>query len=222
MNRNLVIGLVALILLAGGAIFYATGQSGSSGSATNGGNSGTSNLTEGTLPTSAAGYQTIVAYGDPDAPIKIVEFASLTCPHCATFHKDDLPVLKAEYIDTGKVYLELHPFPLDMLAAKATMLAACGGSKNAAFTQVLFAQQRQWATAGDPIEALAQIAQLGGMARADFDTCMADEALFNSIVKARYDAQANYDIQGTPSFVVNGKLLTQPFTKSTFDEVLAD
>ena len=146
----------------------------------------------------------------------------MTCPHCATFHAEDLPALKRDYIDTGKVYLELHPFPLDMLAAKATMLAACGGDKNAAFTQVLFVQQAQWATSNAPIEALAQIAQLGGMSRADFDKCMADEELFNSIVKARYDAQANYKIQGTPSFVINGKLTSEPFTKSTFDKLLAD
>lgn len=224
MNRNLVIGLIVLILAAGAVIYYATTQPDGAvtpaATAPNG--SGGTDLTAGTLPTSPDGYQAIVAYGDPNAPIKIIEFASMTCPHCAQFHAQDLPALKAEYIDTGKVYLELHPFPLDMLAAKATMVAACGGDKNAAFTEVLFAQQRQWATAQDPNEALAKIAQLGGMSRADFDQCMANEHLFNSIVKARYDAQANYEIRGTPSFVINGKLISEPFTKSTFDKLLAD
>ncbi len=221
MNRNLVLGLIVLIVAAAAVIFYATNQS-DSAPATGATQSQTGNLSEGDLPTSADGYKAIVAYGDPAAPIKIIEFASMTCPHCAHFHKEDLPALKADYIDAGKVYLELHPFPLDMLAAKATMLSACGGDKNAAFTEVLFAQQGQWAASQEPIEALAKIAQLGGMSRADFDQCMADEALFNSIVKSRYDAQANYQIKGTPSFVINGTLISEPFNKSTFAKVLAD
>jgi len=223
MNRNLLIGIAAIILLAVGGYFYMNGQNGGSNGTDTGLNAGsemTGTMNGGEIATSADEYRMIVAYGNPNAPIKIIEFASMTCPHCAQFHGIDLPKLKADYIDTGKVYLELHPFPLDMLAAKATMLAACGGGKNVAYTTALFEQQRSWATAADPIEALASIAKFGGMSREQFDACMGNEALFQSIVKSRYDAQANYKISGTPSFVINGKLLDQPFTKDTFAKVL--
>lgn len=220
MNRNLLIGAVIVILLAIGGYFYVNGQNGGNTGGSGGATANETDLSGGEIAASAADYQSIITYGDPNAPIKIIEFASMTCGHCADFHSLHLPTLKSDYIETGKVYLEVHPFPLDMLAAKATMLAACGGSKNAAYTDVLFKQQRTWTTAPDPIEALAKIAKLGGMSRELFDSCMANEDLFQTIVKSRYDAQANYQISGTPAFVIDGKLLNQAFNKDTFSSVL--
>lgn len=170
--------------------------------------------------------------GDPNAPITVIEYASMTCSHCAAFHVGDPRTpdtkasflhLKETYIDTGKVKFIFRPFPLDGIALRASMLAACSGeSRYMAFTKVLFDQQRQWAFTQDPITALKQIARQGGMSGAAFDQCMANDALQKAVVQSRYDGQNKYNIQSTPSFVVDGKLHAGALSIETLDEILGD
>ena len=100
--------------------------------------------------------------GKADAPVTIVEYASMTCPHCANFHKTTYPALKTKYIDTGKVRFIFREFPLDEVAVAASMLARCaGGEKSMALIDVLFASQDRWAVR-DPLPALMQIARQAG------------------------------------------------------------
>ena len=130
----------------------------------------------------------------------------MTCPHCAAFHADTLPGLKARYIDTGKVRLVLRDFPLDQNALKAAMIAHCAGpERQPQFVEVFFAQQASWARAGDPVQALKQLAQLGGLGPAQVDACLADKALEDAVLQARLEGQEKYDIQSTPSFIIDGK-----------------
>ncbi|MFN4312337.1 MAG: DsbA family protein [Ferrovibrio sp.] len=144
--------------------------------------------------------------GKPDAKITIIEYASLTCPHCASFHADILPALKTEYIDTGKAKLIYRDFPLDNLAFAGAILARCGGpEKYFTFLNVLFAQQRQWATASDPKAALTQIGRLGGVSADQFDKCLADKPLGDFILQQRLDGNQKFNVNSTPTLIINGK-----------------
>jgi protein-disulfide isomerase len=146
------------------------------------------------------------AIGDPKAPVTIIEFASLTCPHCASFHVNTLPELEKRYIDTGKVRLVLRDFPLDEVALKASVIAHCAGpDRYPQFVQVFFAQQAVWARSDNPEQALRQLAQLGGLGADKIDACLADKSLEDAILQARLDGQQKYNLESTPSFIIDGK-----------------
>jgi len=146
------------------------------------------------------------AIGDPNAPVTVIEYASLTCPHCATFHEDVLPGLKERYIAPGKVRLIYRDFPLDERALMAAKLAHCAGPERYfGFIDVLFQTQSNWAQAEDHIVALKQLGKLGGLSEQQMDACFADEELTDSILQSRLDAQNQHDITSTPSFVIDGQ-----------------
>lgn len=144
------------------------------------------------------------AIGSADAPIKIIEFASMTCSHCAHFHNDVLPELKSKYVDTGKVYIEFKEFPLDDAALKATITARClPEDKYEGFIALLFKTQDHWARGINYMTALRQNAKLAGMSDATFDACHADEKLKLAIADWMQQAQEKWSINSTPTFVVN-------------------
>lgn len=147
--------------------------------------------------------------GDPAAPITIIEYASLTCPHCATFHAETLPRLKEDWIETGKAKMIYRDFPLDKYAATASMITRCAPKdKYFTFLNAFYAQQRNWSSAPDPIKVLTQLAGLGGMSKEDVDACLANEALQDGILQMRLEGQMEYEINSTPSFVINGNKIT--------------
>jgi protein-disulfide isomerase len=146
--------------------------------------------------------------GDPAAKVTIIEYASLTCPHCAKFHKETLPRLKAEYIDTGKAKLIYRDFPLDQYALKASLLARCApDGRFFAFLDVLFSEQERWARSEDPVAALTKIGQLGGLSQEAFDACASSEKLTNFVLQQRLTGQQEHSVDSTPTFIVNGKKL---------------
>lgn len=146
-----------------------------------------------------------MAIGRADAPVTIIEFASMTCPHCAKFHQTVLPRIKAELVETGKVRLIYRDFPLDGLALRAAMLARCGGADRFfAFADVIYAQQAQWARAADPQAALRQLGRLGGLSDQEIDACLADRGLEDAVMRSRLDGQQKFQIDSTPAFLING------------------
>lgn len=146
-----------------------------------------------------------VALGKDDAPVTIIEYASLTCPHCAQFHEQSLPRLKQEYIETGKVRLIFRDFPLDGLAARAAMMARCSGpDRYYGFLDVLFRQQKSWATSPKPLDALAQIGRLGGIGAEAFNACMNDKQVEDYVLKSRLQGQNEFKVSATPTFIING------------------
>jgi protein-disulfide isomerase len=146
------------------------------------------------------------ALGDPNAPVTIIEYASLTCPHCAHFQKDVLPKLKERYIATGKVRLIYRDFPLDQRALAAAILAHCAGPERYfGFVDVLFQTQENWARADDYLAALKGIGKLGGLTEKQMDACFADQDLTNRILQSRLDAQSQHDVNSTPTFIIDGK-----------------
>jgi len=145
--------------------------------------------------------------GKADAPVTIIEYASMTCPHCANFHKTTYPALKSKYIDTGKVKFIFREFPLDELAVAASMLARCaGGEKAIAMIDVLFASQEKWAVR-QPIPVLLQIAKQAGFTEKTFDECLKDQTLYNNLMAMRERGTKDYKVESTPTLFVNGKVL---------------
>ncbi len=159
--------------------------------------------------------------GKEDAPITIFAFESLTCPHCATFHRETLGQLKKEYIDTGKAKLIYIDFPLDSRATAASMLARCTGKDRFfGMIEILFQNQRKWAGSRDFQAAMLQMSRIGGLTENEFDACMKNEALYNGIRKAQEEAQKTHSISSTPTFVVNGTKIVGAQSFAEFDKIM--
>ena len=160
--------------------------------------------------------------GNPDAPITIVEYASLTCPHCAHFANDVLPELKKKWIDSGKAKLVLRDYPLDEPALRAAMIARCAPpDRFYAYVDTFFAAQDKWVMARDYREALARLVKLGGMSQDEFDNCLKNTELENKIVEGRLVASKELDVNSTPTFFINGIKFAGAPTVEEFDKVLA-
>ena len=151
--------------------------------------------------------------GNPKAPIVMVEYASLTCSHCARFGTDVFPKLQKKYIDTGKVYYIYRDFPLDRIALQAAALAQCV-SKDGYFhfLDLLFRNQDKWAFVQDPNAGLVSMARQAGLGEEQANACMANQDELNRISKAAEDGQAKYSISGTPTFVVDGTVKSGEFS----------
>lgn len=211
-------GLIAVaavgIAAGGGAGYWYFGQNGAS--------AGSAPLA---APPPAANPQTAQAaapelaaddmvLGSPDAKVTIMEYASLTCPHCMAFHNDTLPKIKAEFIDTGKAKLVFRDFPFDQAGLRAAMMARCGGKeKFYGYIGVLFKNMESWTREQDWKAALARIGKLGGMSQEAFDKCLADTALESAILAKRLEAAQKFGVDSTPTFFVNGEKIggAQPF-----------
>jgi protein-disulfide isomerase len=146
-----------------------------------------------------------MSLGNADAPVTIVEYASMTCSHCAHFHETTMPELKTKYIDTGKVRLILREFPLDPRADAGFMLARCSGDKYFPMVDVLFKQQRAWAGAENARDALLQISKLAGFTQESFEACLTDQKLLEEIRAVRTRGADEFNVDSTPTFFINGK-----------------
>lgn len=161
-----------------------------------------STATDATLDINEALSDRII--GDTNAPLKVVEFASLTCSHCADFHKETLDQFKTNYIDTGKAYLIFSEFPLNGPAMEATKIARClPKDKYFDFTHMLFKEQETWVQLPDYKGWLKTKAGEFGMSPEKFDACLANKELEDGIADRMKVAQERWKITATPSFVFN-------------------
>lgn len=144
--------------------------------------------------------------GDANAPVTIIEYSSLTCPHCATFHEDALPRIRETWIAEGTAKLVFRHFPLDSLALRAAAVANCiEGERHFSFLDILFKSQRRWTKASDPIQAIGQMARLAGLSKDKFETCVNDQAEMDRILARRQDGAQTYGVQSTPTLIINGQ-----------------
>jgi protein-disulfide isomerase len=143
--------------------------------------------------------------GKDDAPVTIVEYASMTCPHCAHFDITTLPELKKKYIDAGKARLILREFPFDPRAEAGFMLARCSKDKYFAMVDVLFHQQDNWARANDAKTALLQLSKLAGFTQESFEACLTDQKLLDQIRAVKNRGEKDFGVDATPTFFINGK-----------------
>jgi protein-disulfide isomerase len=149
-----------------------------------------------------------MAIGDAKAPITVIEYASMTCPHCAHFSATTFPELKKRYIDTGKVRFMFREFPLDQLAAAGFILARCAGpDKYFPLVETLFAQQKDWVVQ-KPLQPLLAIAKQAGLSQEAFEACLDNRQLIEGMEKVRNQASEKFGVNSTPTFFVNGKRLS--------------
>tara|TARA_Y100001970_G_scaffold255378_1_gene332008 strand:- start:11 stop:640 length:630 start_codon:yes stop_codon:yes gene_type:complete len=163
--------------------------------------------------------------GNVNAPIKFTEFVSFTCSHCADFHINKLPTLKEKYIDKGLLRLELRDFPLDGLALRAAAMSRLvDQNKYYKFVEMLFNKQKNWSQSNQPIKELRKLGRLAGLKKELLDASIDDLKLLEVIFKIRQQAEKKYNIQSTPSFVINdkyflsGNLSLEKFEK-TFNKI---
>jgi protein-disulfide isomerase len=160
--------------------------------------------------------------GKADAPITIIEYASLTCPHCAHFDVDVLPKLKEKWIDSGKAKLVLRDFPLDEPALRAAMVARCAPpDRFYPLVDTFFGQQEQWVTARDYRAVLEKLAKLGGISKKEFAACISDKKLEDQVAQSRLTAAQQLGVEATPTFFINGKKFDGAPTVEAFDQALS-
>ncbi|GJL84747.1 MAG: hypothetical protein DHS20C02_05220 [Micavibrio sp.] len=161
--------------------------------------------------------------GNPDAPVTIYEFASLTCGHCGHFHKDMFPQLKEQSIDTGKASLVFNDFPLNKPALEASMTARClPEGRYFSFIKLLFETQDDWAYDANYIKYLKQNAQLAGLSGAEFDACINNEELRDGILARMKSAQEKYEINSTPTFAIGETMLRGGMPLKSFTKAVDD
>jgi protein-disulfide isomerase len=221
MNKGVLVALVVLVLVAVGAggWFYMSSQNIGAGGAAAGPDPSTKAEA---VPEVAADDKFI---GNADAPVTIVEYFSLGCPHCKHFHETILPQLKKDYVDTGKVRLVFRDFPLDNVSFAAAMLTRCVNDL-AYFPMVdtLFQQQDSWHVQGG-VEQIRNIARTAGMDDAAFDGCLNDQARKDRIVAIQKEAADKFKVNSTPTFFINDHVLAgageyEPF-KQAIEAALA-
>jgi protein-disulfide isomerase len=144
------------------------------------------------------------AIGPANAPITVIEYFSMTCPHCATFHVQTLPRVKQELVDPGRLRMIFRDFPLDRVALAAAMVArALPPASYVDFLDVLMRTQSQWATSRDPVGEIAKLASMAGMSRATFDAALGSEALQRGVLQERLVGEQQDRVEGTPTFIAS-------------------
>ena len=153
-----------------------------------------------------------IAEGNIDAKIKIVVFESLTCGHCAKFHKDVYPGLKENFIDKGHVYIEFKNFPLDMAAMNASKIAHCRNDGNSEILHYLFDNQSEWAKGGTIEELNKNLKKY--IEKSNFnlniDSCLNNKKVEDHILEDRIEGAKTFKIQGTPTLIINGEKFDNP------------
>ena len=161
--------------------------------------------------------------GDEDAPVTIIEYASMSCSHCANFHTNTLPELKTEYIDTGKVRMIFRDFPFNYPALLGSMMLRCIPNEvRYDYMNVLYQLQSNWVNRDPTVtkKELYKIMQSGGMTKDEFDSCYSNLDIENEILEAVMAAQNDFNIRSTPSFIVNGNLVEGNKNTKEFRQII--
>lgn len=228
-RRNVIIGAAAAaVVAAGGAAWYFLGNP-----------SQTSSSVAGAGPSAAPGAQFDIAklmtlpegmkdhpLGPADAKVLLIEYLSPTCPHCATFHDEVYPLLKVDYIDSGKIQFIPRPFVRNVLDAVVFLLAeSAGEARYHDVIDTFFKTQAEWATSDTPNDAMLKVAEQLGFTKETYDAALTNQELFTGLEAVRDQALKDFQLQGTPTFYLNGKMITGETTletlKAEIDPLLA-
>jgi protein-disulfide isomerase len=164
-----------------------------------------------------------MALGDPNAPNIVIEYASMTCSHCQTFHVNTFDAFKEKYIDTGKVYFIFREYPLDPLATSAIMLARCGPKERFfPIVDLLFDRQPDWAFVSQPAPALLAMVRQAGFTEESFKACLTNQEVLDGVNWVKNRAAAEFSVRATPTFFLNGEMKSGALTLEEIDEILAE
>ncbi len=165
-------------------------------------------------------YGLEMALGAEDAPLTVIEYASMSCGHCALFHRQTFPELKKHYIDTGKIRFIFREFPINRPALEGAMIARCAGpDRYFGFLKILFTSQDKWAVT-DSRTQLAKVVKAGGMKSSTVEQCLDDAELQKSILNTRMQGEQEFEISSTPTFIVNGNKFSGALSFKQFEEIL--
>lgn len=160
-------------------------------------------------------------FGNPEARVTIIEYASMSCGSCVNFHMTTWPSLKAKYVDTGKVRFIFREFPLDLAAAAAAMLARCAGDEKwYPLVDLLFRTKETWAHAKNPADALGNLVRQAGITRAQFEACLDDEKMLSAMKESSERATKEFGVRSTPTFFINGRREVGALTIAQFEKIL--
>lgn len=160
------------------------------------------------------------SFGAEDAPVTVIEYASLTCPHCRTFHVEVWPAFKEKYVDTGQVRFIMREFPLDPRSTAGFMLARCAGDdKWYATIDLLYRTQDSWARASGGSTAMKAVMSMTGMEEAVFEACLQNQQLQEQ-VSAVVEAGRAFGVDSTPTFFVNGEMHKGALSLERFSEIV--
>jgi protein-disulfide isomerase len=213
-NRQVLFVIAAVVVLAAGGLYYYISRP------------------EAVLPPGASapaatelmvpGPLGEMGLGDPNAPNVIIEYASMTCPHCQRFHTTTFPELKAKYVDTGKAYFIFREYPLDPLATAAIVLARCAPKEQYfPLVDLMFKNQQQWAfVQGNPVEALAGLLKQAGFTEESFRACLTNQSILDGVNWVRDRAEKEFAVGSTPTFFVNGTKMNGEQSIEAFDKAL--
>lgn len=160
--------------------------------------------------------------GSDDAKVTVIEYASMTCPHCAHFHTSTFPDFKKKYIDSGKVRFTLREFPFDPLATAGFMLARCNGNdKYYPMVDLLFTQQKSWAGTPNPVESLLATVKQAGFTQESFEACLKNQSIYDAVNAVRERAEKVFGVDSTPTFFINGQKQSGALSLEELDKILA-
>ncbi|MBS4020195.1 MAG: DsbA family protein [Dechloromonas sp.] len=161
-----------------------------------------------------------ISFGSADAPVTVIEYASLTCPHCRTFHVAAWPAVKEKYVDTGMVRFIMREFPFDPRASGGFMLARCAGpDKWYPVVDLLYRSQDAWARVPDGVAALKSLMGMTGMTGEQVEACLSDQALLEKVT-AVTEAGKAYGVDSTPTFFINGEKTAGALTVEQFSAIV--
>jgi protein-disulfide isomerase len=216
-SRSMLAIVAVLVVVAAAAVWYFTRQ-----------NSVALDATAANAAPAVAGSALMqpgplgeMALGDPKAPNVVIEYASMTCPHCARFHNEVYRPFKTKYVDTGKVYFIFRDYPLDPLAKAAIVLAHCAPQERFfPLVDLMFDHQDQWAFVNDPATALFNLVKQAGFTQESFNACLTNQKLADGVQAVHDRAEKEFGVASTPTFFVNGKMLTGEQTLDALDKAL--
>ncbi len=231
-KQNQIIIAIAVIAVAGLAFLFAAGQNDVAPSVSASSSPATQTDTEAeaeAVPVDTSGLGPLeapsplgeVVLGNADAPVTIVEYSSLTCPHCGAFHRETLPDLTEKYIDKGLVKIYFRPFPFDPYATAGAMLAYCVPPRaQVSFLDILFKRQSQWIQAEKPMDALQAMAKQAGLSETDFVVCLKDQKRLDGVRDIQSRAAEELGVRSTPTFFINGEKIEGNQPLAAFEKKL--
>ena len=212
-NLLLIVG-AAVIVAAAGITYYVSQPETSAIPAT--GSGGETVSTDGLLAAGPLGER---ALGDPAAKVTVVEYASMTCSHCAAFHEETFTPFKEKYVDTGKVRFIFREFPLDALATSAFMLARCvPEDRYFPVVDILFRQQQNWAFVDDPATALFNVVKQAGFTQESFRACLTNQQILDGVNSVKDRGSNEFGVASTPTFFINGKKMSGALSLEDMDK----
>ncbi|WP_082478281.1 MULTISPECIES: DsbA family protein [unclassified Rhizobium] len=162
-----------------------------------------------------------MSIGKADAKVTIVEYMSMTCPHCARFHNETFDAIKAKYVDGGQVRFVVREFPFDPRAAAAFMLARCAPEgQYFPMVSMLFKQQETWAAAQNGRDALLQMSKLAGFTQESFEACLTNQKLLDDVNATMQKGGKDYGVAATPTFFINGKKYSGEMSVATMSGLI--